>query len=313
MKTNPIQIGAALVAALLIITTASSNAAVATVDLAGAVVASGSSINRDSGATVVSATTSYTYSVSGTISGTAGLAALPSMSLASFVTLLGGNSAELSGTYANVGGTLPVGVLFSKTYAGSFLGGTVSGSMTFSGAINGGGVVSVAVNNIGFTPNIGTIVFSSGSGIVSDGAVALVYQPDGIVSSGTTITVGADVYSPTAQKLAQKVKRGVTKSRIYDYVIQNDGTGVDSFSIKGKKGKLGFKVQYFDGITDVTTLVTSGSFQTAALPVGDSKALSVTVTNKNAAPGTLLNIAITATSGANSTENDKVTIAATAK
>lgn len=309
MKTTRFLAGAALITALTMANRSTSQAAVATVDLGGVVIASGSNVSRDSGTTSLGAASSYTYSLTGTVSGTGLFSLLPTQSIASFLdTLSPGSSAQLSGTFPNPGGTLPVAVLFSETFSGSFLSGLYTGAMTFSGAIDANGKVSIQVTNVSFSPNVGSLVIDSGKVEVNDGGV---WQPDGILASGTTKVVGEDVYSPTSQKLAQSVKTSKTKTLIY--TVQNDGSDTDSFTIKGKKGKLGFKVKYFDGLTDVTSAVVGGTFQTGPVSVGASVILNVNVTNSSALPGTTLNIAIEATSDSDPSDADKVTISAKAK
>jgi hypothetical protein len=268
----------------------------------------------------VPADTSYTYSLSGSVHGTGSLGLLfpNGTSLAqAFETIKSGASANLSGTYDNAGGTLPVGVLFNKATSGTFGGGAVSASITFSASIDSGGQVHFVADNISVNPNLGTIVFDSGSAVVTSGGGApSAYLPDASIEIGSG-DVGEGVYSANANVQKIKVKLKPLKYRNAYYTIQNSGTASDSFDIKGDSGSNGFKIRYFKFVGAGSELITKdvkkGQFNTGAIAPGNSVILGVQVINYSAPAGVTSKTVITAKSTGDDTKLDRLTIQATGK
>lgn len=320
MKLPSLRIVASALAAATV-SFSSAFGATATIDLGGVTLASGTVINLNSGTSTVPADTNYTYSLSGTVHGTGSLALLfpNGTSLAqAFETIKAGSSANLSGTYNNVGGTLPVGVLFNKATSGTFGGGALSASITFSASIDSSGQVHFVADNISVNPNLGTIVFDSGSAVVTSGVGApSAYLPDASIDIGNGNVVGEGVYSTNANDQKVKLKLRPFYYRNTYYTIQNSGTASDSFDIKGDVGSNGFKIRYFKFVGAEAVLINkdvkNGQFNTGAIAPGNSVILGVQVINKSAPAGVTSRTIITSQSTGDDTKLDRLTIQAAGK
>lgn len=93
-------------------------------------------------------------------------------------------------------------------------------------------------------------------------------KPD--VSVGTTAVapIGADVYSPTLQRVVVTSKRAVPKTVFAR--VDNDGPLPDSFKILGTRGNALFGVAYTGPGGNITAQVVAGTFTTAVLDEDDA-------------------------------------------
>ena len=122
---------------------------------------------------------------------------------------------------------------------------------------------------------------------------------------------GDNVYSykGKGEGLAKTAHRGT--STTYDIQIQNDGSAVDSFRIRGSEPQGRFAVKYFKGLTgseDITSGVKNGSYVTSELAPGESAYIRMVITVKsNASVGTKKTFKVTANSVATTGHRDRVT------
>lgn len=113
----------------------------------------------------------------------------------------------------------------------------------------------------------------------TDGCSGTVARPDTRVRrSNTGAWVGWDVFTAdgAGQRRSATIARGTSAE--FGLWFANTGNTPDTFTILGQPATPGFRVRYFDGATDVTAAVTSGTHQTGLLAPGASDRLRVTVT-----------------------------------
>lgn len=143
---------------------------------------------------------------------------------------------------------------------------------------------------------------------VSLGALDVVHQPDGRIRGGyTSVWKGNDIYNLTG--LHQKAVGGtylppageVHKFRIS---IQNDGTVAERIWVKAAGSGQGWKVQYFDGTTNITLDVLAGTFRTSSLAPGGDYLITAKLTTR-ANPLKIVRV-VTLTSGHESAKRDAV-------
>ena len=140
------------------------------------------------------------------------------------------------------------------------------------------------------------------------GALDVVHQPDGRIRGGyTSAWKGNDIYNTTS--LHQKAVGGmyvppageVHKFRIS---IQNDGTVTERIKVKAAGSGQGWKVQYFDGTTNITPDVLAGTFRTPSLSSGHEYLITAKLTTR-ANPLKVVRV-VTLTSGHESAKRDAV-------
>ena len=133
---------------------------------------------------------------------------------------------------------------------------------------NRGGIGSIGRANLNGTGVNASFV----TGLVQPCGVAVdsvtnVYQPDGLIKRSTDPSfIGDGIYNTTAkgQTITSRASRG--QAKVFDLKLQNDGDTSDALYAKGCESSKGFTVSYWQGLTDVTSKVTSGAFATGTLP-----------------------------------------------
>src|SRR5262249_26257232 len=111
-----------------------------------------------------------------------------------------------------------------------------------------------------------------------------------------------------SQTATAKVLQGSTTT--FDIKEQNDGTAIDSLTMKGPGSKTGFTVHYYPGLTsttDITSQVVAGTYTFSNLASGSSKVLRIVIVADSAVPvGTIKSWVIVATSVNDSSKADAV-------
>lgn len=142
---------------------------------------------------------------------------------------------------------------------------------------------------------------------------ANVYQPDGLIAVGSNASVGDGVYNATGkdQTRAAKAKRG--KSASFKWTVQSDGNVTDVIALKqAANATRGFKATYAVGKTDITKKVNNGKYKVTLDPGGKIVVKVKVSVLRPAAPGSLKNILLTATSKKNTSHKDAVRVKVTA-
>lgn len=109
-------------------------------------------------------------------------------------------------------------------------------------------------------------------------------QPDGRIRLGTSgAFVGDNIYNTTgtSQKKTGSAPRGSTIT--FGISIQNDGSAADGFRVQAAGSSTSYNVKYLDGLTNVTTAVVAGTYQTPSLAPGASHLLTVKAKVKSSA------------------------------
>ncbi len=136
-------------------------------------------------------------------------------------------------------------------------------------------------------------------------------KADSLVGNNLSTFFGDNIYNGNGAGQAITITTKKTGKKRSGFVkIQNDGHESDSFTIAGAKGNKRFKVKYLNGTTDVTKLVTAGTFNTGTIAPGASLSLKVEVTTQKKSEGKSRNLLVTATSGADSSSADAILITA---
>ena len=132
--------------------------------------------------------------------------------------------------------------------------------------------------------------------------------PDAQIKRSThTSYVGEGVFntSGVSQTVRSQVKPG--ESAAFSIQIQNESTSNDSFLAKGCGDSSGFTVRYWEGSTNVTSAVVSGSYTTGMLAPAEQAFLAAKVSARSTATvGALKSCLLTATSQASPTKQDAV-------
>ena len=143
-------------------------------------------------------------------------------------------------------------------------------------------------------------------------------QPDNqIKNSGDSAYIGDNIYNTDGsnQTKAQSVKAG--RSATFDFMIQNDGTDTDAFTLQGDGSSTGFAVKYYTGTSggaDITTAVTSGSYAINNLAPGGNQVIRAVVTvARGTAVGVVKDCLVVSTSAADGTKRDAVKARVTVK
>jgi Tol biopolymer transport system component len=133
-------------------------------------------------------------------------------------------------------------------------------------------------------------------------------RPDGLIRLGSAEAFrGGDVYNTTGagQKRTVDVGRGATVT--FSLRIQNDGTSLGSFLVRGGAGDTAdFSARYFSGTFDITDYVVAGTYR-QTLAAGEQRTIKLRVKVKpGAAAGARLSRAVTITSASDPTIKDVV-------
>jgi N-acetylneuraminic acid mutarotase len=113
-------------------------------------------------------------------------------------------------------------------------------------------------------------------------------RPDALVKLSTsTAMLGGDVWNLTGlgQTATSTAAPGVT--RTFKVRIENDGSTLDAYTVRGPAGSPGFAVRYLRGATgtvDITAAVVAGTYTTPSLARGGSVIVRVRIQVKAGAP-----------------------------
>jgi len=138
-----------------------------------------------------------------------------------------------------------------------------------------------------------------------------VLQPDAqIKASGDASYIGDDVYSSDGSGETRSINVKAGSSGTFLINVQNDGSATDSFTLKGAGSSSPFAVKYYSGTsggTDITSLVTAGTYKISSVTPTASQAIRMVVTvARKAASGISKGFLVTATSVADMTKQDAV-------
>jgi hypothetical protein len=134
------------------------------------------------------------------------------------------------------------------------------------------------------------------------------YQPDGeIATAKTGPYVGNDIYNTTGRGQT-KMATIVPGTSVSFYVhLQNEGSAVDSFILKGPGGGGGFVVHYFHDKADITTSVVAGAYPTGSVASGATVSFRITVKARlTVTAGSTKTVRLLDTSVADGTKQDAV-------
>jgi hypothetical protein len=104
------------------------------------------------------------------------------------------------------------------------------------------------------------------------GAQDVSYRPDALIKGGyTTSYKGLHIYNNTGAH--QKAIGGTYlppagEVHRFSIAIDNDGALADHFKVHAAGSGQGWRVQYFDGPTNITAQVIAGTFKTPSVPSG---------------------------------------------
>jgi hypothetical protein len=134
------------------------------------------------------------------------------------------------------------------------------------------------------------------------------FRPDARVRLSTvTALTGNNVYNATGANQTVNTTAGRRVMRTFVVNVQNDGTGTDSFILRGPGNSAGFSVAYFAGTTNITTAVVAGTYRQNGVPAGGTRAIRMRVTvASGAAIGAVKSSLVTATSANSGTVADTI-------
>jgi len=182
-------------------------------------------------------------------------------------------------------------------------------------AKTGTGSADVAVSSVsGLGTNFSRTFPAYSATVIAFGASAPPppsYQPDAqIKASGDSSYIGDNVYSSDGSGETRSIGVKAGSSGTFLINIQNDASAADSLTLKGGGSSSSFTVKYYSGTsggTDITSLVTAGSYKTSSVAPGASQAIRMVVTvARKAASGMSNNFLITVTSSSDMTKQDTV-------
>lgn len=293
----------------------------ATIDLSGAALKNGHAEHRNADIDLPAAF-SYDYAIGGTCHGTGNLAPfIPSgTALSDALQTLGQDTDFLNGTVYNPADKLPFTVV-SKSLKGNKSVGPFKFALKAKIVVkfNKDGLVGFALTGVSATLNgqpdtkDGIVIDTGSCTVTPTVAPSSGAQPDEISFVPPNLGFGDNSYSADGSNFTTSAQVGKGKSHTFMVLVQNDGSEADTFTITGPAADEGFKVQYFDGKTDITSQVTDTGY---ALPELDSAAahlIKVKLTAKTAKAGDSESIVVTATSGANNSSVDAMTFEITVK
>ena len=100
------------------------------------------------------------------------------------------------------------------------------------------------------------------------------------------------------------------KSATFNFLIQNDGSSADSFTVLGSGNSTGFTVKYYTGTSggsEITSAVVAGTYSANNLAPGTSQVIRAVITvARGVAGGTIKDCLVTSTSAADNTKRDAV-------
>lgn len=101
-------------------------------------------------------------------------------------------------------------------------------------------------------------------------------QPDALIRTRPGEWVGDDIYGrPHGQARVKKVAPGDGKT--FFVMVQNDGTGTDTFALKGCHEDWRFKVSYSSDATNITDAVVAGTYEMTDLAPGASDTIRLRI------------------------------------
>jgi uncharacterized delta-60 repeat protein len=142
---------------------------------------------------------------------------------------------------------------------------------------------------------------------------AITRKTDLLLGLTSNAKLGSNIYNSTGAGQTQLLGIGFKATKAAYIGIQNDGSAVDSFKVKGTAGNSDFTVKYFKGKKDITSAIVAGSYQTPVLAVNATETLKVVVTAKSGKTAEKRTLTITASSLANPSASDKALIKASSK
>ncbi len=141
-----------------------------------------------------------------------------------------------------------------------------------------------------------------------------VVRPDAHVRIGTTgVWAGNDVYNTTGTNQTRSVTVGAGGSATFYARIQNDGEVTERVALKGTATTSRFRITYYDAVgTDITSQVTTGTYQTEPLAPGAQVKVKVVIKARAGTPvGAAVTAKVKATSTTNTTVKDAVKMVVT--
>jgi hypothetical protein len=136
-------------------------------------------------------------------------------------------------------------------------------------------------------------------------------QPDETIKlTGDAAVLGENIFNTTGAGQTRAVSPPVGVSKTFVIKVWNDGTGSDSYLLRGPGSTTGFTAKYLKGAsgsTDITAAVAAGTYKTASLSPGKGVTIRLVITiAANAPSGSTQNWLVTATSKQNSSAKDAV-------
>jgi uncharacterized membrane protein len=134
------------------------------------------------------------------------------------------------------------------------------------------------------------------------------FQPDAQVKrKSDTSYLGVGIVNTTGAGQTRSASRAPGTGATFELNFVNAGTHSDAIAVHGCKSSSGFTVKYLLGTTDVTANVTAGTYKTGTLAAGASQVLNLKIAvSSTATPGKIDACAVTASSAAAPTKQDKV-------
>jgi hypothetical protein len=189
-----------------------------------------------------------------------------------------------------------------------------AGALVPPGAMVAQGVVDTGANGSGANVTGNSFVNAFNPVPAGWGSAALSstpsYQPDMQLELGSTSTfLGQGVYGTTSGQTVSKVVAPGNRFVVL-VAVQNQGTGVDAFTLRGHGSRRNFKVRYLLGLsspTDITSQVESGTYVTPSVGPHTSVLMRLVIRARSWAPkGATASWTVTAASHSNTALTDVV-------
>ncbi len=125
--------------------------------------------------------------------------------------------------------------------------------------------------------------FANAAGVATADRVArfgpvMAYQPDGRIKKGTGSLVGNNIYNQTGDNQARSGGKGVGGTITFTISVQNDGTDEEQLSVYSTGAfAANFEVTYWQGTTNITGQVVTGTYRTPYLNPGATFAIQAKV------------------------------------
>lgn len=135
------------------------------------------------------------------------------------------------------------------------------------------------------------------------------FQADELLKGPADTTYAGDgVYQTTASGVQAKIVKAAKGSKqTFSIQVQNDGSVSDAFKVLGCAKKTGFGVKYSQGLTNLTTLVTTGTYSTGAIAPDATQTITLAIKLSKTASGSI-SCPITVTSASDITKVDQVNV-----